>query len=174
MAVSQITARVFPPEKRWAYLERAKTIRVATTNADGSIYLTPLWFVVHERHLYIVVDTSSHGENFLAGRPLAALVDQGDEYVTVSGLRILGTVRLVEDQALVETLQGVVFEKYFHVGHPHAEAYFEFGEWAGRRYFELVPDRMIGWDSREKVTPQGRQARTLPDHVGDRRVADAS
>jgi hypothetical protein len=33
MAASQVTASMFPPEKRWAYLTRAKTIRVATTNA---------------------------------------------------------------------------------------------------------------------------------------------
>jgi len=106
MGAAHIEARAFPPEKRWAYLTRAKTIRVASTNADGSIYLTPLWFVVHERRLYIPLDTSRHGENFLAGRPLAALVDEGDEYVTVSGVRMLGTVRFVEDQALVEDAPG--------------------------------------------------------------------
>jgi hypothetical protein len=64
----------------------------------------------------------------------------------------------------------MVFEKYFHVGHPYAESYFEFGEWAGRRYFELVPDKLIGWDSRETTMPQVPETRALPDHVGDRRL----
>ena len=41
-------------EKRWAYLDRAKTIRVATTNEDGSIYLSPLWHVVEDEHLPVV------------------------------------------------------------------------------------------------------------------------
>ncbi|MHB8693919.1 MAG: pyridoxamine 5'-phosphate oxidase family protein [Solirubrobacteraceae bacterium] len=174
MAVTTITASMLAPlrgEKRWAYLSRAKTLRVATTNEDGSIYLSPLWMVVHENRLYIPVDAASrHGANFESDRPLAALVDAGDEYATVAGVRILGSMSLVEDPELVELLQSLMFEKYFHVGHPYAEAYFEFGDWAGRRYFELVPDKMIGWDSRETTMPQVPEARALPPHVGDRRL----
>lgn len=174
MAVTEITASMLMPlrgAKRWAYLARAKTIRVATVNEDGSIYLSPLWHVVHEQRLFIPIDAASrHGQNFEAGRPLSALVDQGDEYATVSGVRILGKMRLVEDQELVERLQGMVFEKYFHVGHPYAESYFEFGEWAGRRYYELVPDKLIGWDMRETTMPQVQESRVLPAHVGDRRL----
>ena len=167
-----ITASMLAPlrgQKRWAYLARAKTIRVATTNEDGSIYLSPLWMVVHEERIYIPIDAASrHAANFQAGRPLAGLVDAGDEYATVAGVRILGTRRVVEDAALYEHLQQLVFDKYFHVGHPYAAAYHEFGEWAGRRYFELVPDKLIGWDSRETTMPQVPETRALPAHVTDR------
>ena len=171
-----ITASMLAPlrgKKRWAYLARAKTIRVATTNEDGSIYLSPLWMVVHEERIYIPVDAASrHGANFEAGRPLAALVDAGDEYATVAGVRILGAMQVVDDEALYEHLQQMVFDKYFHVGHPYAAAYFEFGEWAGRRYFELVPDKLIGWDSRETTMPQVPETRALPAHVTDRTLND--
>ncbi len=171
-----ITASMLAPlrgKKRWAYLARAKTIRVATTNEDGSIYLSPLWMVVHEERIYIPVDAASrHGANFEAGRPLAALVDAGDEYATVAGVRILGAMQVVDDEALYEQLQQMVFDKYFHVGHPYAAAYFEFGEWAGRRYFELVPDKLIGWDSRETTMPQVPETRALPAHVADRTLND--
>ncbi len=174
VAVTRITASMLAPlrgDKRWAYLSRARTIRVATTSEDGSIYLSPLWMVVHEQKLYIPVDAASrHAANFEAGRPLAALVDSGDEYATVSGVRILGSMAVVEDAELVARLQDMVFEKYFHVGHPYAEAYFEFGDWAGRRYFELAPEKMIGWDSRETTMPQVPEARSLPGHVVDRRL----
>jgi len=172
MAVTQVTASMTAPlrgDKRWAYLSRAKTIRFASTDEDGSIYLSPLWLVVEDKRIYIPVDAASrHGANFEAGRPLAALVDSGDEYATVAGVRILGSMDVVDDPDLVERLQGLLFEKYFHVGHPYAEAYFEFGEFAGRRFYELVPDKMIGWDSRETTMPQVPEARALPDVVGDR------
>jgi general stress protein 26 len=172
MAVTTITASMLQPlrgKKRWAYLARARTIRVATTNEDGSIYLSPLWMVVHEQKLYIPVDAASrHAANFEARRPLSALVDAGDEYATVSGVRILGQMKVVEDQQLVEHLQNLVFEKYFGTGHPYAESYFEFGDWAGRQYFELVPDKMIGWDMREITTTAVPEARALPAHVVDR------
>jgi general stress protein 26 len=176
MAATTITTSMVMPlrgKKRWAYLERAPTIRVATTNEDGSIYLSPLWMVVDEQRLYIPIDAASrHAANFESGRSLAALVDMGDEYATVSGVRILGTMTRVEDEQLVDHLQELVFEKYFYVGHPYAEAYFEFGDFAGRQYFELVPDKMIGWDLRETSTCQGPEARTLPPHACDRRLTD--
>jgi nitroimidazol reductase NimA-like FMN-containing flavoprotein (pyridoxamine 5'-phosphate oxidase superfamily) len=172
MAVTKVTASMTAPlrgAKRWAYLARAKTIRFASTNEDGSIYLSPLWLVVEDEHIYIPIDAASrHGANFESGRALSALVDSGDEYATVAGVRVLGRMTAIDDPDLVERLQGMLFEKYFHVGHPYAEAYFEFGEFAGRRFFELVPDKMIGWDSRETTMPQVPEARLLPEAVGDR------
>jgi general stress protein 26 len=178
MAVTTITASMLAPlrgAKRWAYLTRAKTIRFATTNEDGSIYLSPLWHIVEDERIYIPVDAASrHGANFEAGRPLSALVDSGDEYATVAGVRILGHMEVVQDDELVERLQDMLREKYFHVGHPYAEAYFEFGDWAGRKFYELVPDKMIGWDSRETTMPQVPESRALPEHVTDRRLSGGS
>ncbi len=174
MAVRQVTASMTAPlrgQKRWAFLTRERIINVATANEDGSIYLSPLWFVVDDERIYIPVDAASrHGQNFTADRPLAVLVAAGDEYGTVHGVRIMGTTRPVEDADLVEHLQGRVFEKYFYPGHPFAEAYFEFGDFAGRTYYELVPDKMIGWDMREITTTAVPEARALPAHVGDRRL----
>jgi hypothetical protein len=171
MAVTASTWQPLRGDKRWAYLARAKTIRVATANEDGSIYLSPLWLVVHENRLYIPIDAASrHGANFTAGRELSALVDQGEEYATVSGVRISGAMEKVTDEALIETLAQLVFDKYFHVGHPYAEQYVEFGEVAGRSYYELVPGKMIGWDMREINVLPMPETRTLPAHVGDRLV----
>ena len=172
MAVTEITASMLQPlrgRKRWEYLSRARTIRVATVDEDSAIYLSPLWFVVHEKRLFIPIDAASrHGANFRAGRPLAALVDGGDEYATVHGVRITGAMVELDDADLVATLEHLVFEKYFHHGHPYADNYLEFGGAAGRRYYELVPDRMVGWDMREINTLATPEARTLPAHVGDR------
>lgn len=168
----QPTASTFMPmrgEKRWAYLSRQRSIRVATTNEDGSVYLSPLWYVVDEKRIYIPVDAGSrHGQNCDAGRKLYALVDSGDEYATVHGVRIIGSMKLVEDAELYDKLQGLLFDKYFYEGHPYAESYFQFGEAAGRRMYELEPEKMIGWDMREIALPQVPEARVLPEFVQDR------
>ena len=78
------TASTFLPlkgEKRWAYITREKSIRLASTSDDGSIYLSPLWYVVREKRIYLPIDAGSrHGANAEAGRSLSALVDSGDEY----------------------------------------------------------------------------------------------
>jgi hypothetical protein len=98
------------------------------------------------------------------------LVDGGDEYATVSGVRITGTMHEVTDPELEETLAQLLYDKYFHVGHPYAEQYLELGEVVGRRYYELAPTKMIGWDMREITTIAMPEARTLPVHVEDRIV----
>lgn len=170
----EVTASMAAPlrgKKRWAYLERQRTMRLATTNEDGSIYLSSLWYVVREETIYIPVDAAGrHAVNMDAKRDLAALVDTGDEYATVAGVRILGTASKVDDSALHEQLQDMVFEKYFYEGHPYAEPYFQFGKAAGRQYYALKPDKMIGWDSRETAPPNVVELHELPDHVKDRRI----
>lgn len=172
MAVTQITASMLAPlrgEKRWSYLARARTIRFASLSEDGSIYLSPLWLVVDQQRIYVPVDAASrHGANFEAGRALSALVDSGDEFATVAGVRILGKMVPVEDAELFDRLQALVADKYFGPGHPFSDAYFDFGQFAGRRFFELVPDKMIGWDQRETTTPTAYEARVLPEFIGDR------
>lgn len=168
MATASIT-NPLRGEKAWAYLARQRTIRIASINEAGDIYLTPVWYVTHERAIYIPLDAGSrHGANAEAGRGVAGLVDAGEEFVTVSGIRLLGTLVPVEDQDLVGTLQDLVFEKYFYVGHPYAEHYFDFGVFAGRRYYRFAIDKMIGWDSRETTMPAVPEARVLPPFARDR------
>ena len=170
----EVTASMAAPlrgKKRWAYLARQKTIRLATTEEDGTIYLSSLWYVVLDETIYLPVDAASkHGANFEAQRGFAALVDSGDEFATVAGVRIFGTTSVVDAPALFDTLQDLVFEKYFYVGHPYAEPYFEFGNTVGRKYYALTPSKMIGWDSREISAPQAVESRVLPDSVTDRRI----
>ena len=168
----ELTASTFLPlrgAKRWAYLLRQKTIRVATVNADGTIYQSPLWYVVHDRRIFIPLDAGKkHAENFSAGRALSALVDSGEEYATVHGVRIVGSLSLVSDPAVLKQIDELLFEKYFYVGHPYAESYFQFGVAAQRQVFELVPKKMVGWDMREVALPQVPEARVLPAFVTDR------
>ena len=178
MAFVQVTASMAAPlrgAKRWAYLERAKTIRLASTNEDGSIYLSPLWHVVDDRKIYLPLDAASrHGTNLAAGRELAGLVDSGDEFSTVAGVRILGHAEPVDDEDLYERLQEMVRAKYFYKNHPYEDAYFEFGKFAKRKYYELVPDKMIGWDQREQATAPATESRLLPAFAEDRRLEQPS
>ncbi len=170
------TASTFLPlrgDKRWAYLARQKTIRVATTNGDGSIYMSPLYYVVHEKRIYLPVDAAArHAENVQAGSSLTALVDSGDEYATVHGVRIHGTIKQVSDPDLLQSVDELIFEKYFYVGHPYAESYFKYRRATGRQVFELIAEKMVGWDMREISLPQVPEARVLPEFVTDRLLSD--
>ncbi len=166
------TASTFLPlrgDKRWAYLARQQNIRIATTNSDGSIHMSPLYYVVHEKRIFLPVDAAGrHADNVEAGSALTALVDSGDEYATVHGVRIHGSIKQVTDPDLLQQVDALIFEKYFYVGHPYAESYFKYRAATGKRVFELIADKMIGWDMREIALPQVPEARELPESVTDR------
>lgn len=170
----EVTASMAAPlrgRKRWAYLERQWSIRLATTNEDGTIYLSSVWYVVRDETIYLPFDAASrHADNIEGGRELAGLVDTGDEYASVAGVRIFGSATKVEDEKLYGTLQDMIHDKYFYEGHPYAEPYFAFGNAVGRAYYALKPSKMIGWDSRETAAPVVVEKRVLPDHVTDRRL----
>ena len=170
--MAELTASSFMPlkgEKRWAYLTREKTIRLASTNEDGSIYLSPLWYVVNDKRIFVPLDAGGrHGGNGTSGRPLSALVDSGDEYATVHGVRIHGNLKLVSDSKIVTLVNELMFDKYFYIDHPYAERYFEFGEFVGRQVYELIPEKMIGWDMRETSLPTIPEKRNFPAHIQDR------
>jgi general stress protein 26 len=171
-AVAAVSASVAAPlrgKKRWSYLSRERTLRIATLNADGSIYLSSLWFAVVDEAIYLPIDAAGrHAENLRAGRAMSSLVDGGDEYATAAGVRIVGTAEEVDDADLVEKLEQAIGEKYFHEGHPFAEAYFLFGKTAGRKYFKVTPEKWAGWDTRETTTAQVTEVHELPDFVKDR------
>ncbi|MFN8218016.1 MAG: pyridoxamine 5'-phosphate oxidase family protein [Solirubrobacterales bacterium] len=160
-------------KKRWAYLNRQNSIRLASINEDGTIYLSPLWFVIEDEKIYLPLDAGGrHATNMAAGRELAGLVDSSEiEFSAVAGVRILGTGSLVEDQELIDRLEQKVYDKYFYEGHPYSDGYFEFGKFADRRYFELVPSKMIGWDQREISIVGSPEKRLLPDSATDRRIS---
>jgi Pyridoxamine 5'-phosphate oxidase len=170
----RIRSAAFPEAKQWAFLERAKTIRVASLNDDGSIELSAMWFVVDGRRLIVVCDGGLHESNFDAGRVFSAVVDEGEEFQSLHGLSIRGQIESVTDLQLLSKLPHLLFEKYFYVGHPHSQSYYEYGEWAGRRYFEIIPSAMIGWDARERTQLQGRERRRFPLVLSDRLVPSSS
>lgn len=154
--------------KLWAFIKRQKIIRVATSNATDGIYLSPLWYATIGERIFLPLDAGSkHSDNSLAGRPLAAVIDAGEEYATVHGIRIKGRLQKA-DAKLVDPVMQEIFEKYFYDGHPYAESYFLFGHAAGRTIYELLVDKITGWDMREGSLPTMPESRTLPAFAKDR------
>lgn len=154
-------------DKRWAFLERQRTIRVATASPGGAIYVNPLWYVVKDRTIYLPMDQASkHLANIEAGGQLSAVVDAGDEFATAHGLMIEGGVELVEDVELSEELNEMSLEKYFYVGHPYRQQYIDFGNTYDRSWWRLLIDGTISWDIRECSPMATREKRFLPTGNG--------
>lgn len=158
--------------KRWAYLARQPKMRIVSMNEDGTPFLSATWYVVHDETLYLPVDAGSgHAANFDAGRAVAAVVDSGDELTTLVEVRIRGKARAVENAKLIDALENEVFQKYFHVGHPYADPYFQLGRASARKYYALVADEMIAVDARETSTATAVESRLMPRSMKDRRLS---
>lgn len=166
--------------KRWAFLEKAQRLRLATALPGEPINLSPVWFVVIDDTVHIPLDPTvgdpgqtttpdfRHIENIDAGGRVSALVDEGDEIANFRAVQLEGTAKAVTDPEIIELLLDLVAEKYFHLGHPHLEYYFSAGAVAVRRWYRIVPERLDGWDMRELPQPPVQDFLSFPDHLGAR------
>jgi hypothetical protein len=166
MGIRLSTGAPLRGRKRWNFLNRCETIRVATQYGDENIYLSALWYVVYEDRIFIPLDQASkHKSNMDRGGRLSAVVDEGHSIADVRGVHIEGSAVLVEDREFHEELEEMVLQKYFYEGDPYLEEYVNFGEYNDRRFYEIVSERMYGFDLREASVLATPERRTFPDHM---------
>ncbi|MCU1628851.1 MAG: hypothetical protein JWP64_3800 [Pseudonocardia sp.] len=166
--------------KRWAFLEQAKTIRLASARDGEAIHVTPAWYVVKDEAVYIPMDpvigdpgststpAAKHQQTIEAGGRVSGVVDEGDEIANFRAVQLEGRAEVVDDPALIEELLDLAAEKYFYFGHPHLEYYFSAGAVQARRWYKIVPDRTDGWDTRVLPQPPVAEKRVLPPHILNR------
>jgi nitroimidazol reductase NimA-like FMN-containing flavoprotein (pyridoxamine 5'-phosphate oxidase superfamily) len=166
MAIRLSLAAPLRGAKRWNFLDRAHTIHVATQFGDDPIYLAALWFVVHEETIYLPLDQASkHMHNIERGGRLSAVVDEGHSIADVRGIHVEGHARKVDDREFAEELEEMVLQKYFYEGDPYLEEYVNFGQYNDRTFWEVIPDKMWGFDLREISNMATSEKRVLPDHM---------
>ncbi|MFN8162555.1 MAG: pyridoxamine 5'-phosphate oxidase family protein [Solirubrobacterales bacterium] len=164
MGIKLSSAAPLRGAKRWHFIERCHEIRVATVAADEPIYVTALWYVVKDRKIYLPLDQANrHVKNLQNDGRLSAVVDAGDSLADVRGVNIEGTATEVTDPELARELEELVLDKHFYPGDPYIEEYVNFGEYNHRKFYEIVPDKIWGWDLREATLLASSERRVLPD-----------
>jgi hypothetical protein len=127
-----------------AFLVAQRTARVATTNENGYPHVVPLWFVWHERTLFL---NSTLGnptvENALRTGRAAAVVDDGDAYEVLRGVTIAGRVERAAQDPRLPPVEEAWSRKYLGGGE------LPYGRWRGRLWLRLVPERVASWDFRK-------------------------
>lgn len=164
MGIKLSSAAPLRGAKRWDFIERCHEIRVATVAGDEPIYVTPLWFAVKDRKIYLPLDQANrHVKNLQNDGRLSAVIDYGSSIASAGGVNIEGTAKEVTDPKLAAELEEMVLNKHFYPGDPYIEEYVNFGEYNHRKFYEIVPDRMWGWDIREATVFAASERRVLPD-----------
>jgi Pyridoxamine 5'-phosphate oxidase len=175
-----ITLGMYAPNKgvkRWGFAEQAKKLRIASAAADGTINISPAWFVVVDETVYIALDPdvgdpihsstpdATHIQTIQGGGRVSVIIDEGDELNNVVAVQIAGRGEIVEDESLIELLHDLAAEKYFYVGHPHLEHYFSPGMVSSRRWCRLVEEEIDGWDMRVLLQPPVQDHLPFPEHM---------
>ncbi|HTY54986.1 MAG TPA: pyridoxamine 5'-phosphate oxidase family protein [Candidatus Binataceae bacterium] len=158
----------------WGFLEKARTMRLATVNADEAIEVSPVWFVVRNETVYFPIDPTigdpgrsttpawRHLQALDSGGRVSAVIDDGEDLSNFRGVQFAGKAAKVEDADLKEELLDLTLEKYFFMAHPHLEHYLSRGMMEARLWYRLIHERVAGWDRRYLPQAPIMDRRVLP------------
>lgn len=142
MAVPRSQLRLTPAELD-EYLATQRTVRIATVDEDGVPHVVPLWFVWHDGAIWLnSLKRSRRHRHLRDGRPVGLVVDDGDRYEELRGVRITGRPQVVADDDPVRV------ESYRSFG----RKYFGLDELPNQASYETVriaPDEIASWDFRK-------------------------
>ena len=161
----------------WGYLERARTMRLATAASGEAVEVSPVWFVTRGEAVHFWIDptvgdpgrsttpASRHVAALEANGLVSAVIDDGDDLTNSRGVQLAGRATKIEQAALKDELTDLALEKYFYVGHPHLEHFLSTGMQEWRLWFRVEADRIIGWDRR--LLPQApiMDRKPLPEYL---------
>jgi len=134
--------------ERDEFLGAERTCRVATVGTEGP-HVAPLWFVWHERALWLTSLNRSQRWTDLERDPrIAVVVDAGHDYLELRGVELRGRVEVVgevprtgEPEPRLEPIERAFAEKYTGGS--------EFGYDGRHAWLVLRPEKIVSWDFRK-------------------------
>jgi nitroimidazol reductase NimA-like FMN-containing flavoprotein (pyridoxamine 5'-phosphate oxidase superfamily) len=134
-----------------AYLGRQRTLRLATVGDDGVPHVVPLWFVWHEQAIWLnSLRKSRRHRHLVSGNPVGLVVDDGDTYGELRGVRMTGRPVAVADD---DPIRIAAYRRF-------GRKYFDRDDLPSQRSYEtvrIVPDEIASWDFAK--IPAGRDAK---------------
>ena len=150
MAVPRSQLRL-SAEELDAFLGAARTLRLATVGDDGIPHVVPLWFVWHDGAIWLnSLKRSRRHTQLRTGRPVGLVVDDGDRYDELRGVRMTGRPAVVGADDGRPAVR-LFAPKYFGV---------DTDEPPSQRSYEvvrIVPDEIASWDFRKIPTGADRK-----------------
>ena len=136
------------------YLAGQRTITVTTLRPDGSPVAHPLWFVKLGESVYFDTraDSLKH-KNILNDPRVCAVVESGESYFDLRGVRIEGACRPVLDSEEIDRVQAALEAKDLELGSGMAEMPDWFSKSRSQRrsrgdrvMLRIPMERVYSWD----------------------------
>ena len=146
MAVPRAQLRL-SAEELDTFLGAARTLRLATVGDDGVPHVVPLWFVWRDGAVWLnSLKRSRRHRHLVSGRPVGLVVDDGERYDELRGVRMTGQPAVATTDEAAPAVR-LFAAKYFGItdGQPPSQHSYE--------VVVIRPDEVASWDFRK--IPQG-------------------
>jgi PPOX class probable F420-dependent enzyme len=95
------------------FLDRSRTMTIATLGPDGVPHLVAMWYAVVDGEIWIETKARSQkAVNIRRDKRVTCLVEDGDTYDTLRGVALEGDAEIVEDPEQLHRLGVAVYERY--------------------------------------------------------------
>ncbi len=131
-----------------SYLEAERILNVATIGPTGHPHLVAMWYAfVDGRLVFWTFAKSQKIRNLRRDPKMTGLVESGERYDELRGVELVGTGRIVEDDAAVLEIGKAVAVRYNGPG-AISDAALPFLEAQARKRLGVVfeIDRTVSWD----------------------------
>ena len=131
-------------------LSTERTLRAATVSPEGTPHVVPLWFVWHERAIWVnSLRRSKRTHDVAAGSQVALCVDTGVQYEDLRGAVLYGRFTPATDEPALAQVKAAFASKYWNLE--------SIPDLKSHDWLLLRPDRVVSWDFRK--IPSGRDKR---------------
>jgi nitroimidazol reductase NimA-like FMN-containing flavoprotein (pyridoxamine 5'-phosphate oxidase superfamily) len=139
-----------PDSEIWRFVDSREKLYVAFPMEDGYPHVTPVWFCILDRKLYIRTQNYKVKVRLARSGKVCCTLDEGRTYKELRGVVIWGRCRLVTEPKLVDRIEKVMGMKYREQQWKASEMP---ASWVAERkaerraYVEIVPERISSWDN---------------------------
>lgn len=136
----------------WQFIESQRRVYVGFAMDDGYPHVTPIWFVVIGKKVYVRAQSYKVKVALAAKGKACVVIDDGDSYRELRGVVMWGRSKLIVEKRLVAKLTALFDAKYSERQWKAEEMP---KEWVKdrrketRTYIEFVPEKVDSWDNRK-------------------------
>jgi nitroimidazol reductase NimA-like FMN-containing flavoprotein (pyridoxamine 5'-phosphate oxidase superfamily) len=141
-------------EEVWNFLSSKDRIYVAFPTESGYPHVTPMWFCVIDKRLYLRTQDYKVKVKLAGYGKACCSIDDGKRYKELRGVTIWGRSRVVTEGDLIQRISGVISARYKLEQWKESEMP---KSWVAERkrerrtYIEITPEKMASWDNRKVV-----------------------
>jgi len=137
-------------EEIWAFIEKQKSLQVATLNKDGSVHLTTLWFAIIDGALVFETFTKSQKIVNLKRDPrIAVLLEDGTDYNELRGVTLNAIAEVESDPEKVHQFAKIGMIRNNPDVPPDALDAAAKQLAAKRSAVVIRPEKIVSWDHRK-------------------------